>query len=49
LSGLIQKIKGEIKFYQAVLVDPRTPGASKLLLGLAVAYALRTHRNEKVR
>lgn len=38
--SLLHKFKKEIKFYKAVLNDPRTPRLSKYLLGLAVAYAL---------
>lgn len=34
------RFKKEIKFYQAVIKDPRTPKLSKFFLGLAVAYAL---------
>ena len=37
---LIDRFKQEIKFYKAVLKDPRTPKLSKLFLGLAVAYAV---------
>lgn len=37
---LLVRFKDEIKFYQAVLKDPRTPKISKFFLGLAVAYAI---------
>lgn len=39
-AKLFDKFQKEIKFYQAVLSDPRTPRLSKFFLGLAVAYAL---------
>jgi len=39
-TKLIDRFKQEIKFYQAVLKDPRIPKLSKFLLGLAVAYAI---------
>lgn len=38
-TKLFDRFKKEIKFYQAVLKDPRTPGLSKFFLGLAVGYA----------
>ncbi len=34
------RFKREVKAYQLVIKDPRTPRASKLLLGAAVGYAL---------
>ena len=37
---LLDRFKKEIKFYQAVLKDPRTPKLSKFFLGLAIGYAL---------
>lgn len=37
---LLKRFKKELKLYQRVLKDPRTPKWSKLFLGLAVAYAL---------
>jgi uncharacterized membrane protein YkvA (DUF1232 family) len=37
---LLERFKNEIKFYQAVLKDPRTPRLTKFFLGLAIAYAL---------
>lgn len=39
-NKFIDVFKKQIKFYQAVLKDPRTPKLSKFLLGLAVAYAV---------
>lgn len=39
-AKLFDKFKKEIKFYQAILRDPRTPKLSKFFLGLAVGYAL---------
>ena len=35
-----QNIKHEVKVYQRVLEDSRTPKTAKCLLGLAVGYAL---------
>jgi len=40
LKNLGQSIRREIRVYQLVLRDPRTPRLPKLLLGLAVGYAL---------
>lgn len=37
---LLDRFKKEIKFYQTVLKDSRTPKLSKFFLGLAVGYAL---------
>lgn len=37
---LLEQSKAQLKFYQAVLNDPRTPRLTKFFLGLAVAYAL---------
>jgi len=39
-TSLLDKFKKEIRFYQAVIRDPRTPKLSKVLLGLAIGYAL---------
>ena len=39
-TKLFDRFKKEIKFYQAILKDPRTPKLSKFFLGLAVGYAL---------
>lgn len=38
--SLFGRFKKEIRFYQAVLKDARTPKLSKFFLGLAVGYAL---------
>jgi len=40
LKSLTRALKREIKVYQLVIKDKRTPKAAKLLLGLAVGYAL---------
>lgn len=40
LGGLSRKLKSEIKFHRLVLADPRTPKSAKLLLGMAIFYAL---------
>jgi uncharacterized membrane protein YkvA (DUF1232 family) len=40
LKDFSSTIKREIKFYQLVLADPRTPKMAKMLLGLAVGYLL---------
>lgn len=37
---LLERFKAELKFYQLVLQDPRTPKLTKFFLGLAVGYAL---------
>lgn len=37
---LLERFKREIKFYQAVLKDSRTPKLTKFFLGLAIAYVL---------
>ena len=39
-TTLLERFKKELKFYQSVLKDSRTPKLSKFFLGLAVAYAL---------
>ena len=46
-TSLLQKLKTigrafkhELRIYQLVLKDPRTPKLAKVLLGLAVGYAL---------
>jgi uncharacterized membrane protein YkvA (DUF1232 family) len=39
-TTLLDRFKKEIKFYQSVLYDPRTPKLSKFFLGMAVGYAL---------
>jgi len=40
LKALANQIKNEIKLYQLVLKDSRTPRSAKCLLGLAVGYLL---------
>ena len=40
LKSVGRKLKHEIKVYQLVLRDSRTPRLAKFLLGLAVGYAL---------
>ncbi len=40
LKSIVETFKRELKIYQLVLKDPRTPKASKWLLGLAIAYIL---------
>jgi uncharacterized membrane protein YkvA (DUF1232 family) len=40
LKSIAAGLKRELRVYQLVLKDPRTPRLAKLLLGLAVAYAL---------
>ncbi len=37
--GLVRRFSQEIEFYTLVLRHPRTPRASRLLLGAAIAYA----------
>lgn len=40
LKSFPQNLKSELKFYRLVLEDPRTPKSAKLLLGIAISYAL---------
>jgi len=40
LRDIAKAFKREVKVWQLVLKDPRTPRAAKWLLGLAVGYAL---------
>jgi len=40
LRELARQIKSELKVYQLVLKDSRTPRTAKCLLGLAVGYLL---------
>lgn len=40
LRSLVQGFKAQLRFYRQVHRDPRTPRAAKILLGLALAYAL---------
>ena len=37
---LFLKFKREFQLYRSILADPRTPKLAKILLGLAVAYAI---------
>ena len=38
--NLVRRFKQEVEFYRRVLRHPRTPRVSKLLLGVAIAYAV---------
>ena len=40
LKSAMRRFRLEIKVWQLLLVDSRTPKLSKWLLGLAIAYAL---------
>jgi uncharacterized membrane protein YkvA (DUF1232 family) len=40
LRSTAKRLRQEIKVYQLVLKDPRTPKLAKMLLGLALGYAL---------
>jgi uncharacterized membrane protein YkvA (DUF1232 family) len=40
LQSTAKRLRQEIKVYQLVLKDPRTPKLAKILLGLALGYAL---------
>ena len=40
LKATGERLRREMKTYQRVLKDPRTPKPAKALLGLAVGYAL---------
>jgi len=40
LKSIGRRFKQELRVYQLVLQDPRTPKLAKWLLGLAVGYAL---------
>ena len=40
LKNILKLFKQEIKIYQLVLKDKRTPKLSKFILGFAVSYAL---------
>ncbi|MCB9772625.1 MAG: DUF1232 domain-containing protein [Candidatus Omnitrophica bacterium] len=40
LQDTVNHFKQEVKVYQLVLKDKRTPKASKFMLGLAVSYAV---------
>ena len=39
LQSLVKRFRREVRFYTLVLKHPRTPRASKVLLGAAIAYA----------
>jgi uncharacterized membrane protein YkvA (DUF1232 family) len=40
LRAMGKTLKSELTVYRLVLMDPRTPRAAKILLGLAVGYLL---------
>jgi uncharacterized membrane protein YkvA (DUF1232 family) len=40
MRGLARSLKREVRVYRMVLKDPRTPLPAKVLLGLAVGYAM---------
>jgi uncharacterized membrane protein YkvA (DUF1232 family) len=40
LKTYAKSLKREIKVYQLVLTDPRTPWLPKMILGFAIAYLL---------
>lgn len=40
LRAQLRRFKRELRLYRNILADPRTPRRTKLLLGLAVAYAV---------
>jgi uncharacterized membrane protein YkvA (DUF1232 family) len=40
LKSLAQQLKARLRFYRQVQQDPSTPTAAKILLSLALAYAL---------
>ena len=40
LKSIAKSFRRELRFYQLVLKDRRTPRVAKFLLGLAVGYAL---------
>jgi len=40
LKERLKRFRQEVRVYQLVLKDTRTPGIAKFLLGFAVAYAL---------
>ncbi len=39
-AAFVKKIKKELRIYQAILKDKRTPLLAKVLLGLAIGYIL---------
>jgi len=38
--NLVKRFSQEVEFYKRVLSHPRTPRVSKVLLGVAIAYAM---------
>ena len=40
LKSITKHLKAELRFYRHIQQDPRTPRAAKVLLSLALAYAL---------
>ena len=40
LLGVARRVRQEIAFYRLVLRDPRTPRLARVLLSIAVAYAM---------
>lgn len=40
LREIVPKFKRELQLYRNILVDPRTPRITKMLLGCAVVYAV---------
>jgi len=40
LKSITQNLKAELRFYRQIQQDPRTPRTAKILLGIALAYAL---------
>ena len=38
--NLVRRFSQEVEFYKRVLRNPRTPRVSKVLLGVAIAYAV---------
>ena len=40
LASIARRFKRELAFYRALKVHPQTPQAAKVLLGIAIGYAL---------
>lgn len=40
LKDLVLRFKKEVALYRNILADPRTPRVTKIILGVAVAYAI---------
>jgi uncharacterized membrane protein YkvA (DUF1232 family) len=40
MRSLLARFKKELRLYQNILADPRTPRVTKILLGAAIAYTL---------